>query len=68
MTEIFKAEDIEIGYHPKGFRIDRATSPPNRYTRWEVTPEGEWVNPKPISFHEMPEEGWLKVKSFDLGE
>jgi hypothetical protein len=68
MKETFKAEEIEVGYHPKGFRIDRATSPLNRYTRWEVTPEGEWVNPKPVSFHAMPEDGWLKAKGFDWDE
>lgn len=68
MTETFKAEEIEIGYHPNGFRIDRSTSPLNRYTGWEITPEGEWVNPKPVYFHAMPEEGWLKAKSFDWGE
>lgn len=25
MKETFKAEEIETGYHPKGFRIDRST-------------------------------------------
>ena len=65
MTKTFKAEEIEVGYHPKGFRIDKGASPLNRYTRWEVTPGGEWGNPKPVSFHAMPDEGWLKADGFD---
>ncbi len=65
MTKTFKAEEIEIGYNPEGFRIDRTASPLNRYTRWVLTPEGRWIEPKPVCFDSLPEDGWVKAEGFE---
>ena len=64
MTGTFKAEEIEIGYNPEGFRIDKTASPLNRYTRWEIRPDGKWLNPKPVCFHELPASGWVRAVGF----
>ena len=58
------ARDIQVGYHPDGFRIDKTTTPMNRYTRWTILDDGGWVHPRPVCFHALPEEGWLPVTSF----
>ncbi len=63
--ETYKAEEVSIGYHPEGYRIDKTTSPMNRYTQWEIKPDGKWVVPKPVCFDSMPVEGWIKVAKFD---
>ncbi len=61
MTEsTFKASDVAKGFHPEGYRIDKTASPLDFYTKWEITPEGKWTNPKPVSFDSMPREGWYK--------
>ena len=67
MTRAFKANEIDIGYHPDGYRIDKTASPMNRYTQWEITPYGAWINPRPVCFDSLPQEGWLETKSFDWG-
>jgi hypothetical protein len=59
-----QANEIHIGYHPDGFRIDRTTAPMNRYTRWTILDDGGWANPRPVCFHALPEEGWVPVTSF----
>ena len=60
--------DIHIGYHPDGYRIDKTADPMNRYTRWEIRPDGTWVSPKAVSFHALPETGWRKADGFDWKE
>jgi hypothetical protein len=60
MNSTFKASEIQRGYHPDGYRIDKTASPMNFYTKWQITPEGKWIDPKPVSFHSMPQEGWYK--------
>ena len=65
MAETFKAEEIRIGFHPAGYRIDKTASPMDFYTKWQITPEGEWINPKPTCFHSMPPEGWYKEPPVD---
>lgn len=65
MDKKFKATQIDIGYHPDGFRIDKTTSPMNRYTKWEVESNGKWVNPKPVCFHALPRKGWHKVNKLN---
>jgi len=56
----FKATDIQIGFHPEGYRIDKTASPMDLYTKWQITPEGKWTNPEPTCFDSMPQEGWHK--------
>lgn len=65
IMDTFRAGEINIGYHPDGYRIDKTASPMNRYTRWNVSPEGEWNNPEPLCFDSLPENGWFKAKGFD---
>lgn len=60
----FKVSDIFIGYHPKGFRIDKTASAMDFYTRWEVE-DGKWFNPKPVCFDSLPAAGWYKTDNFD---
>ena len=62
------AEEIKVGFHPSGFRIDKTASPMNRYTKWTIDATGEWKNPEPVCFHSMPESGWWNCESFDWGE
>lgn len=65
MSITYKTGEIETGYHPQGYRIDKTTSPLNRYTRWTIGPDGTWSNPKPVCFDSMPMEGWLKTEGFE---
>lgn len=60
MNKKFEATDIQIGFHPGGYRIDKTASPMDFYTKWQITPEGKWINPKPTCFDSMPQEGWHK--------
>ena len=48
--------------------MDKTASPMNRYTQWEVLPDGIWGNPKSVSFHALPQEGWLEIDGFDWGQ
>ena len=68
MAQAFKASEIEIGYHPDGYRIDRTASPMNRYTKWRISPEGRWSDPEPVCFDSLPQDGWLKVERFNWEE
>jgi hypothetical protein len=63
----FKAQEINVGYHPDGFRIDKTTGPMERYTQWEISPEGTWSNPAPVCFHALPANGWHKADHFEWG-
>lgn len=65
MAITYKANEIDIGYHPEGYRIDKTASPMNRYTQWEIDSDGKWMNPKPVCFDSMPEDGWIKVEKFN---
>jgi hypothetical protein len=62
------AEEVTTGYHPRGYRIDKTASPMNRYTQWEIDPDGTWVKPKPVCFHALPEDGWATVDKFEWGD
>jgi len=65
MTESFYASEIRKGFHPDGYRIDKTASPMDYYTKWDITPEGKWINPKATCFDSMPQEGWHKTDSFN---
>jgi len=64
MKSLEKACDIETGYHPEGYRIDKTTLPMNRYTKWEIKNDGSWSKMQPVCFQTMPESGWIKVNGF----
>jgi hypothetical protein len=68
MPETFKAGEVEIGYHPDGYRIDKTASPMNRYTRWNVSAEGVWSGPEPVCFDSLPQDGWVKAEGFNWEE
>jgi len=60
MDTKFKATEIQKGFHLEGYRIDKSAPVMDFYTKWEITPTGEWINSKPSCFHSMPQEGWHK--------
>ena len=68
MNQTFDAVQIDIGFHPDGYRIDRTASAINRYTQWEILKEKEWQNPKPVCFDSMPSHGWIKKDKFNWDE
>jgi len=39
MEQIFSLIEIEIGFHPDGYRIDKTASAMNRYTKWDILQE-----------------------------
>lgn len=59
----YSANDIDAGYHPSGFRIDKRTDPLNRYTQWTIDKDGKWTNGKPVCFHMLPAQGWIKIEN-----
>ena len=64
MVNTFKVEEIEVGYHAEGYRIDKTASAMNRYTQWQIRTDGQWENPKPVCFHSLPTKGWCKCEGF----
>lgn len=54
------ANEIDMGYHPSGFIIDKTAAPMDRYTKWEIEPNGNWHNKMPVCFHSLPSDGWVK--------
>jgi hypothetical protein len=65
VDQTFDVAEIEIGFHPAGYRIDKTASAMNRYTRWNVSPGKRWSDPKPVCFDSMPKKGWFKKDRFD---
>lgn len=68
MQQKYNAQEVDVAYHPDGFRIDKTAAPMNRYTHWDITAEGAWTNPRPVCFDSLPPEGWLKTDGFDWSE
>jgi len=62
MPKTFKANEIDIGYHPSGFKIDKNAPPLDRYTQWNINEDGIWYNKKPVCFHALPDQGWIKYE------
>ncbi|MBP7342292.1 MAG: thioredoxin family protein [Syntrophaceae bacterium] len=56
----FNAGEIETGYHPSGFRIDKTGAPLDRYTQWDIDANGRWHSARPVCFHSLPDQGWMK--------
>ena len=57
-----RANEIDIGYHPSGFVIDKTAPPMDRYTQWKIYPDGAWHDKIPVCFHSLPEDGWIAGK------
>lgn len=68
MVKTYRNTEIEIGYHPDGYRIDKTASPMNFYTKWEISDDGKWKSFKPVDFDDLPQEGWIKCEGFDWDE
>ena len=68
MKQTFEATEVDIGFHPSGYRIDKTASAINRYTQWSITPEKEWCDPRPVCFDSLPQEGWFKVDRLNWDE
>ncbi len=68
MDSPLNASDVTVGLHPNGYKIDKTASAMNRYTKWEITENNQWKNPKPICFDSMPQEGWIAADKFDWGK
>jgi len=68
MEQTFKATEINVGFHPDGYRIDKTASPMNLYTKWHIFEDGRWHSPEPVDFDALPEDGWLKSKRFDWNQ
>ena len=62
------AKEVTVGYHPRGFRIDKNASPIDRYTQWLIKPDGKWIFLKPVCFDSLPRDGWITVDNFDWNE
>jgi len=65
MDQTSDATEIEVGFHPAGYRIDKTASAMNRYTKWNVAPGKGWCDPKPVCFDSLPQEGWFTIDKFD---
>jgi hypothetical protein len=64
----YEATEIEVGFHPDGYRIDKTASAMNRYTKWEIHSEDRWAHPAPVCFDSLPVGGWFKTDGFDWSE
>lgn len=65
MEQTFCANEITVGFHFEGYRIDKTASPMNQYTKWKITAGNRWRNPRPVSFDSLSEKGWIKKDKFD---
>ena len=63
-----EATEIEVGFHPDGYRIDKTASAMNRYTKWEIHSGDRWAHPAPVCFDSLPVSGWFKTDGFDWDE
>ncbi len=68
MTKKYKVNEINIGCHPDGYRIDKSASPMNLYTKWRISEDGRWHGCEPVDFDVLPWTGWIKCESFDWDE
>jgi len=65
MEQTLEAEEVRVGFHPAGYRIDKTASAMNRYTKWETKLGDRWRNPEPVCFDSLPQQGWIAVDKFD---
>ena len=65
MEQTFSATEINVGFHPDGYRIDKMASPMNRYTKWEISSGNRWYDPVPVCFDSLSRGGWFVKDRFD---
>ena len=68
MQSVLDANNVTVGFHPAGYRIDKTASAINRYTKWDVAQGNHWRNPKPVCFDSLPQAGWIAKDKFDWDE
>ena len=68
MEQIFSLIEIEIGFHPDGYRVDKTASAMSRYTKQDILQGDRWCNPKPVCFDSLLEQGWIAKDKFDWDE
>jgi hypothetical protein len=68
MDTMLNAEEVTVGFHPDGYRIDKNASPMNRYTKWQIIEGKGWCNPTPVCFDSLPQKGWIAKDKFDWNE
>ena len=64
MEQVYFIEQIDVGFHPDGYRIDKTASPIGPYTKWEIHSDCQWRNPQTVHFEELPLDGWIKTDKF----
>ena len=64
MEQTYFIEQIEVGFHPDGYRIDKTASPIGPYTKWEVRSDCQWCNPQAVHIEKLPLNGWIKRDKF----
>lgn len=67
MDQFFDAIDIEVGFHPRSYRIDKTAAPMNRYTKWDILPGNHWCDPQPVCLDALPPSDWIVKDKFDWG-
>ena len=65
MEQTLNAEQITVGFHPDGYRIDKTALAMNRYTKWQIATGNKWCNPEPVCFDALPYQGWFAKDRFD---
>ena len=64
MNPTLKANEITVGFHRDGYRIDKTAAPMDRYTQWKITDGKDWHRPQPVCFHSLPQDGWIVKDEF----
>ena len=64
MEQTYFITQIDVGFHPDGYRIDKNDSPIGPYTKWEVHPNGQWCKPQSVRIEDLPLNGWIKTDKF----
>ncbi len=67
MCNLLEVNEVTVGFHPSGYRIDKGASAMNRYTKWRID-RGHWCEPRAVCFHSLPTDGWIAVDKFDWDE
>ena len=67
MNPTLKANEVTVGFHRDGYRIDKTAAAMDRYTQWQID-GGKWHSPKSVCFHSLPEDGWIAKEKFDWNQ
>ena len=65
MEQTYDTAEVDIGFHPDGYRIDKTASSVNWYTKWQILSGTLWCDPEPVRFDSLPKKGWVKINRLD---